>query len=151
MFKPRFVLWARAIFYHLSSGLTINSSGRTDLFSWLRFVVLFVPFVNCLRQMTSFFFAFIMALKLTQYKILFCNDYGDVNENDKEKTVGLDWQNNNFQGHPTTVFCKISVRRSKNCLEFSIAWGRLRISRWPFHSCIIFEAYLVNSLRFSEV
>ena len=23
------------------------------------------------------------------------------------------------QGHPTTVFCKISVRRSKFCLEFS--------------------------------
>ena len=25
------------------------------------------------------------------------------------------------QGHPTTTFCKISVRRSKYCLEFSIA------------------------------
>ena len=25
------------------------------------------------------------------------------------------------QGHPTTVFCKISVRRRKDCLEFSIA------------------------------
>ena len=25
------------------------------------------------------------------------------------------------QGHPTTLFCKVSVRRSKNCLEFSIA------------------------------
>ena len=24
------------------------------------------------------------------------------------------------QGHSTTVFCKISVRRSKYCLEFSI-------------------------------
>ena len=36
-----------------------------------------------------------MALKLTQYKILFCNDDSDVNENDKEKTIGLDWQNNN--------------------------------------------------------
>ena len=24
------------------------------------------------------------------------------------------------QGHPTTVFSEISVRRSKNCLEFSI-------------------------------
>ena len=28
---------------------------------------------------------------------------------------------NKMQGHPTTVFCKISVRRSKFCLEFSIA------------------------------
>ena len=26
------------------------------------------------------------------------------------------------QGHPTTVFCKISVRRSKYCLEFFITW-----------------------------
>jgi len=50
--------------------------------------------------------------------------------------------------HPTTVFCKISVRRSKYCLEFSIAWIRLKISRWPFHSGTIFEAYLINSLRF---
>ena len=46
------------------------------------------------------------------------------------------------QGHPTTVFCKISVRRSKNGLEFSITRGRLTISRWPFHSCTIFEVYL---------
>ena len=46
------------------------------------------------------------------------------------------------QGHPTTAFCKISVRRSKNCLEISIPWGWLRISRWPFRSCTIFEAYL---------
>ena len=56
------------------------------------------------------------------------------------------------QGHPTTVFCKISVRRSKFCLEFSFTW--LKISRWPFHSCTIFEAHLIlliNSLRFSEV
>ena len=29
------------------------------------------------------------------------------------------------QGHPTTVFCEISVRRSKYCLEFSFAWGQL--------------------------
>ena len=60
---------------------------------------------------------------------------------------------NNFnkdfvQGHPTTVFCEISVRRSKNCLEFSIAWGKLKISRWPFHSRTILEAYLINSYDF---
>ena len=52
-------------------------------------------------------------------------------------------------GHPTTISCKISVRRSKNCLEFSIPWGRLKISRslWSlFHSCTIFEPiYQVNS------
>ena len=44
--------------------------------------------------------------------------------------------------HTTTVFCKISVRRSKNSLEFSIAWGMLNISRWPFHSRTIFEAII---------
>ena len=49
---------------------------------------------------------------------------------------------------PATVFCKLSVWRSKYCLEFSIIWGRLKIPRWPFRSCTIFEAYLTNSLRF---
>ena len=34
-----------------------------------------------------------------------------------------------LQGHPATVFCKISVRRRKYCLEFSFASGRLKISR----------------------
>ena len=54
------------------------------------------------------------------------------------------------QRQPTTVFFKISVRRSKYCLEFLITWRRLKISRWPFHSCKIFEVYLINSLRFYE-
>ena len=44
----------------------------------------------------------------------------------------------------TTVFCKLSVWTIKYCLEFSIP-------RWPFLSCNIFKAYLLNSLRFSEV
>ena len=30
-----------------------------------------------------------------------------------------------FSGHPTTVFCKISVRRSKFCLEFSFTWQKI--------------------------
>ena len=50
------------------------------------------------------------------------------------------------QGHPTTVFCTTSVRRSKYCLEFSITWGGLKSSTRPFHSCTIFEAHLINSL-----
>ena len=50
--------------------------------------------------------------------------------------------------HPTTMFCKISVRRSKNSLEFSIAWGTLSISRWPFHSRTIHEA-LYDFLKFN--
>ena len=54
------------------------------------------------------------------------------------------------QGHPTTVCCKISVRRNKYCLEFSIAWERFKNSRWLFHSCAIFEAYVIISQRFSE-
>ena len=61
------------------------------------------------------------------------------------------WHNKLEQGHPTTVFCKISVRKSKYYLEFPITWGWLEISRWLFHSCTIFKAYLINSLRFSEV
>ena len=40
-----------------------------------------------------------------------------------------------------TVFFEISVRRSKYCLDFF---------RWPFHSCTIFEGYLINSLRFCD-
>ena len=47
-----------------------------------------------------------------------------------------------MQGQPMTVFCKISVPRSKNYLESSIAWGRLKISRWPFHSCSILKLIL---------
>ena len=41
----------------------------------------------------------------------------------------------------TAVFCKISVRRSKNCLQVSIASGRLQIFRWSFPSCTIFVTY----------
>ena len=52
------------------------------------------------------------------------------------------------QGHPMTVFSEISVWRSKYCLEFFITWGRLKISWWPFHSCTIFQAYVINPLRF---
>ena len=48
-------------------------------------------------------------------------------------------QNTEFiQGHPTSVFCKISIRRSKYCLEFCITWERLKISRWSFLSCKTF-------------
>ena len=43
-------------------------------------------------------------------------------------------RSNNRDTHAlTTVFCKMSVRRSKYCREFPITWGRLQISRWPFH------------------
>ena len=61
----------------------------------------------------------------------------------------------NKQGHLTTVFSQMSVRRTKNCLEISIAWWRLNISRWPFHSLIhgtFFEACLINNnfLHFTE-
>ena len=44
----------------------------------------------------------------------------------------IDDNTNTDKGHPTTVFGKISVRRSKYCLEFSVIWGRLKISGWPF-------------------
>ena len=35
------------------------------------------------------------------------------------------------QGHPTTVFYEISVRRSKGCLEFSMAREQLKFSICP--------------------
>ena len=55
------------------------------------------------------------------------------------------------QGHPTALFCKISVRRSKNSLEFSMPWRGEIISRWPFHSSTVSKAYLTSALRFSGV
>ena len=59
----------------------------------------------------------------------------------------------NDQGHPTTAFCKISVRRSKNCPNVFIPCGKIIIFRWPFHSStILFCGSLPNNfLRFSEV
>lgn len=41
------------------------------------------------------------------------------------------------QGHPT-------VWRNKYCLEFSAAWRQQR----SFQSCMLFEAYLINSIKF---
>ena len=55
------------------------------------------------------------------------------------------------QGHPTTVFCKASVRRIKYCLKFSIIREWLKVCQGAFHLGTIFEAYLKISLRFSEV
>ena len=43
---------------------------------------------------------------------------------------------------------KISVSGSKNCLESSIAWGRLKIYRWPFDSCSIFFRLLLPRLSY---
>ena len=43
-----------------------------------------------------------------------------------------------IQGNPTIIFCKIAVHRSKYCLEFSITWGRLKIS------------YKIRNLKFSD-
>ena len=56
-----------------------------------------------------------------------------------------------FQGHPSTVFCKISVRISKYRLKFSTAPERLNTSRKPLHSTRIFEGFVSTSLVFSEV
>ena len=142
MFKPRVLLWARAVFYHLSSGLSINLSSCTGIFSWLRFVVVFVPFVNCLPQMTSFFLALIMALKLTQYKILFSNNDGNVNGNDKERTTDLDRQNNN-SARASRFFCTFPYRhyttKTWKCLisRFVVNTRRLCFSfselRWSLY------------------
>ena len=50
------------------------------------------------------------------------------------------------EGHPTTVFCKTFLGRSRYCLEIFITWERLKISRWQFCSCTIFDADQINSL-----
>ena len=55
------------------------------------------------------------------------------------------------QGHPKTLFCKISHRRSRCHLKLSItSRGRVKNSKWPFLSCTIFEVHVINSLRFSK-
>ena len=68
-----------------------------------------------------------------------------------EKSIRtLQGQPTTIQGHPTTVFCQISGRGDL-ILPRIYAWERLKLSRWTFHSRTIFKAYLINSLRFSEV
>ena len=54
------------------------------------------------------------------------------------------------QEHPTTVFCKISVRRRKYCPEFSISWERQKIYRWPFYSCAILK-FKFNTIFWSLI
>ena len=54
------------------------------------------------------------------------------------------------QGHPSTVFCKISVWISKCHLKVSTAPERLKISRSPLHSTRIFGGFVSTSLVFSE-
>ena len=44
--------------------------------------------------------------------------------------VGYHFQRDISQGHPMTVSCKLSVQGSKFWLEFSIAWGQLKICTW---------------------
>ena len=55
-----------------------------------------------------------------------------------------------YSGAPNDCFLWNICSQKQNCLEFSIAWGRLKISRWPFHSCTIFEAYLIKSPPLSQ-
>ena len=76
--------------------------------------------------------------------------WGSRGKNRERRTPGLTcWRRQSpvflisCQGYPTTVFCELSVRRSKYCLEFS-SWGLLEISGWPFHTGTIFEAYFIN-------
>ena len=54
------------------------------------------------------------------------------------------------QEHWTTVFCILSARRSKYCLQISTARERLELNSDEFHSFSIFEVYLLSSIRFWE-
>ena len=84
---------------------------------------------------------------LRKFKSLSLHKEKKKNDRKNKKELNILYK---YQGHPTTVFCKISVRRSKYCLEFSIAQTWLKISGLTLHSGTIFEAYLRNSLRFSD-
>ena len=42
----------------------------------------------------------------------------------------------------------IFSRRSKYCLRFSVAWARLKLSKWPFHPCTNFGAFCNKSVLF---
>ena len=46
-------------------------------------------------------------------------------------------------GHPTTGFCEIAVRRStyKYYLEISIAWKKLKVHGWMYHSSQFLEVF----------
>ena len=54
-------------------------------------------------------------------------------------------------GAPNDCFLSDICSEKQRLPRFFIVWGRLKSSRWPFHSCTIFKAYLINALRFSEV
>ena len=59
------------------------------------------------------------------------------------------------QGHPKTDFCGVFFSEKPILTRILLLdphiWRQLKNSRWPFHSLKIFEAYLINSLLFSEV
>ena len=59
--------------------------------------------------------------------------------NSKMRHWGFSFIPRFIQGYPTTVFCKISVRRSKYCLEFSIAWDTNVISQMTIPSMYNFR------------
>ena len=56
---------------------------------------------------------------------------------DEEHHCTVHSSSNSYQGHPTTVFCKIiiPVRKRKYCLEFPFTWKRLKkLQITVFHS-----------------
>ena len=55
------------------------------------------------------------------------------------------------QGHPTTVFCKISVRRNKYCLEIFCYLRTAKNSYMTVPFTYSFRRLSYDSLRFSEV
>ena len=56
----------------------------------------------------------------------------------RQKQINYDdWKASSYpacSGAPNDRFLWNIIRRSKYCLGFSITWGRLKISRWPFQS-----------------
>ena len=109
-------------------------------------------------QGLNLFFAFCSILAAYCLLTYWCTTQEDKRMEDLLTASVTDWNKKRCSGKNrgtqrlfSVMPCIISVRRSKDYLEFSITWGRLKLSRCAFHSGAIFEAHLNNSLRFSEV
>ena len=91
---------------------------------------------RCHNQLESLNFSFTECVPATETRIVVVgvfhpryNYYGNVTPVIPKTTSQLNLRRDH-QGHPTSIFCKVSFRESKYCLEFTVlTWGRLKIPR----------------------
>ena len=109
-------------------------------------VLLFrIKWVKMPEAMLSVSAKLIRMLNLAYWMSLFDSSFGP--EGQKRELLDLR-KRASARGTQQQLFPVKCVRRSKYYLEFSITWGRLKSSRWPFHFCRIFEAYLITEIPF---